>query len=92
MVYNITMQKLINLYKKYVVLTFYNEWEQFDSSVKWNWITGTLIHIYFEKEWHGYQFQITLLGIGFFLRVNTEKSLDLFDKWTKESEIYEEEC
>ncbi len=71
--------------REHVVLEWYNEWEQFDSSVKWNWITGTLIHIYFEKEHHGYNFQFTLFGLGFFFRYNTDKSLKLFKKWEKES-------
>jgi len=61
-----------------------NEWSQV--SGKWNWYTFTLIYIYGEKSWHGYEFWFTLLGLGIYIRYNTDKSLELFKKWDKEME------
>ena len=63
-----------------------NEWKQLRG--KYNWYTATLIHIYFEKEdiAHGYEFWFTLLGLGFRVRYNTDKSLERFDEWDKEVE------
>lgn len=78
------MKKKYNL-KEHLVFEWYNEWEQLDYTKKWNWITGTLIHIYFEAEHHGYNFQIVFLGLGFYVRYNTDKSLKLFKKWEREA-------
>lgn len=71
--------------KEHILIEFYNEYEQFDFNKKWNWYTGTLIHIYFEAEHFGYQFQIVLLGLGFYIRYNTDKSLKLFKKWERDA-------
>lgn len=61
-----------------------NEWKQLFGG--YNWYTMTLIHIYFEKEnmAHGYEFQVILLGLGFRIHYNTDRSLELFDEWANE--------
>jgi hypothetical protein len=61
-----------------------NEWKQLFG--KYNWYTCTLIYIYFEKEnmAHGYEFNFTLLGFGFYIRYNTDKSNEQFDEWSNE--------
>lgn len=61
-----------------------NEWSQLRG--EYNWYTMTLIHIYFEKEHmaHGYEFWFTLLGLGFYIRYNTDKSLEQFEFWRVE--------
>lgn len=66
------------------VLEPINEWKQVRGG--FNWYTFTIIHIYFEKEniTHGYEFWFTLLGLGFYLRYNTDKSLEQFDEWEME--------
>lgn len=79
------MKKKKYTLKDHLIFEWTNEWEQLDWRVKWNWITGTLIHIYFEAEHFGYNFQIVLFGIGFYVRYNTDKSLKLFKKWEKEA-------
>ena len=61
-----------------------NEWKQLTG--KYNWYTLTLIYIYGEKSWGGYEFWFTLLGLGFRARYNTDKSLERFDEWDKEVE------
>ena len=66
--------------KEKIIFEFYNEWEQLDWRKKWNWITGTLIHIYFEYEFFGYQFQLVIFGVGFYFRYNTKKSLQYFKR------------
>ena len=78
------MKKKYNL-KEHLVFEWYNEWEQLDYTKKWNWITGTLINIHFEAEHFGYNFQIVVLGLGFYVRYNTDKSLKLFKKWEREA-------
>lgn len=78
------MKKLKKFIKKHIVLELFNEWEQLNREKKWNWITATLIHIYFEKEYEGYQFQIMLFGLGIFFRYNTKKSLKIFKQMQKE--------
>lgn len=78
------MKKLKKFIKKHIVLELFNEWEQLNREKKWNWVTATLIHIYFEKEYEGYQFQIMLFGLGFFFRYNTKKSLKIFKQMQKE--------
>lgn len=70
--------------KDHMEFELYNEWKQLDWRVKWNWITCTLIHIYFEAEHHGFGFQIVFLGLGFYFKYNTDKSLKLFAQWDKE--------
>lgn len=70
--------------KDKLVFEWYNEFEQLDKSRKWNWITITLAHIYFEKELDGYMFQFVLLGLGFYFRYNTDKAMRQFEKWENE--------
>jgi len=71
--------------KERLVWEWYNEWGQVYSRRKFNWYTGTFIHAYVEYEHFGYQFQIVLLGLGFYVRYNTDKSLKLFKKWEREA-------
>lgn len=78
------MKKLNKFIKKHIVFEPYNEWEQLDWRKKWNWLTFTLVHIFFECEHHGYMFQFVLFGVGFSLRYNTDRSLKLFKQWEKE--------
>jgi len=69
--------------KDKIVLEATNEWGQLFEEC--NWYGVTIIHIYFEKDimTHGYEFSFTLLGLGFYLRYNTDKALRLFAKWDK---------
>ena len=66
------------------LLTFENEYKQLIGG--WNWYSFTFINIYFENDrWtHGYEFIFMVLGLGFRFRYNTDKALELFDKWDKE--------
>jgi hypothetical protein len=71
---------------KHWLFEFRNEWRQLFG--EYNWYSMTLIYIYFEREKiaHGYEFWFMLLGLGFYIRYNTNKSLEQFDLWTKEAE------
>lgn len=62
-----------------------NEWKQLKGG--YNWYTFTFIYIPFKKEnmAYGYEFWFTLLGLGFYIRYNTDKSLEQFEKWEKEA-------
>jgi len=74
----------MTLESKHWLLELHNEWTQlFD---KYNWYTWTLFHCHLEKESmaHGYEFELTLLGLGFRIRYNTDKSLKQFDEWDNE--------
>lgn len=67
---------------KHWVIEFRNEWKQLFG--EWNWYSFTLVYIYFEKSYHGYEFWFTLLGLGFYLRYNTDKSFEQFAEWDEE--------
>ena len=74
--------------KDKIVFEWYNEWEQvYARNKKFNWYTGTFIHAYFEFEHFGFNCQFVLFGFGFYFRYNTEKSLKLFAKWSRESKV-----
>lgn len=72
--------------RNHIVIEPINEWKQLRGG--YNWYSFTPIHIMFEKEnlAHGYEFWFTLLGLGFIIRYNTDKSLEQFEKWDKEVE------
>ena len=69
------------------VFEFNNEWKQL--SGEWNWYCFTLIYIYGEKSWGGYEFWFTVLGLGIYIRYNTKKSHKQFDEWEKELDLVE---
>lgn len=69
--------------KDKLVFEWYNEYEQLDWTKKWNWITMTIIHWYFEYEHYGYHMQFVLFGVGFYFRYNTDKSMKFFDDMKK---------
>lgn len=71
--------------KDKLVFEWYSEWEQLDRTKKWNWITMTIIHWYFEYELHGFHMQFVLLGFGFYFRYNTDKAMKLFEKMERDS-------
>ena len=62
-----------------------NQWKQLWGG--YNWYTVTLIQIEFERELmaYGYEFIFTMLGLGFRVRYNTDKSLEQFDEWSDEA-------
>lgn len=64
-----------------------NEWKQIEGG--YNWYTFTLIHIYGEKSWGGYEFWFTFLGLGVYIRYNTKKSNEIFNKWEEELDTLE---
>ena len=70
--------------KDKIVFEFRNDWKQIKG--KFNWYEFTFVHLYFEidKKTHGYEFHFMLLGLGFYFRLNTDKSMRQFDKWEKE--------
>lgn len=72
---------------KHIVITFTNEWRQFFTK-GWNWRSFNLIQVYFEQDvmTAGYECILSLAGFSIRLRINTNKSLELFAEWTKESE------
>lgn len=76
-------KSIIKWLRERFVFQFNNDWEQLNFKTKHNWISVTPIHIYFEYSYFGYECEFTLLGIGFYVRFNTEKSLKLFAKWDK---------
>jgi len=68
---------------KHWLVEFSNEWKQLFG--KYNWYTFTLIYCYFEKGFvDGYEFHFTLLGLGIYIRYNTDKSNEQFDEWKRE--------
>lgn len=71
---------------KHWVIEIQNEWEQLWG--KYNWYTFTLLNIYFENDamTGGYEFSFWVLGLGIRVHYNTNKSLELFKKWEKETE------
>ena len=61
-----------------------NQWSQLIE--KYNWYTWTFFQLEVEKEnmaW-GYEFIFILMGLGFRIRYNTDKSNEQFEKWDKE--------
>lgn len=74
--------------KDKLVWEWYSEWEQLDKTKKWNWITMTVIHWYFEHELHGYHMQFVFLGVGFYFRYNTDKAMEYFDEIKKETKPF----
>jgi len=73
------------------VFEIINEWKQLFG--KFNWYTATFIKIEFEKDEMacGYEFLFVVLGLGFRIRYNTDKALELFEKWDKEVKMSEKE-
>lgn len=73
---------------KRFVITWINEWRQFDRKLNWNWYTFTPIQLDFEydKMTKGICFEIIILGLGFFLRFNLPASDAIFKKWEEEAE------
>ena len=63
-----------------------NQWEQLKGG--FNWYTMTFIQIEFEKELmaYGYEFIFIILGLGFRVRYNTDKSLEQFEEWNDEAQ------
>ena len=63
-----------------------NQWEQLKGG--FNWYTMTFIQIKLEKELmaYGYEFIFIILGLGFIVRYNTDKSLEQFEKWNDETQ------
>lgn len=55
---------------KEIIFEFQNDWQQLIG--KWNWYTFTFIEFYIENEkWlKGWSFQLTLLGLGIYVRFN----------------------
>jgi len=70
---------------KHWIVEGINQWEQLRGG--FNWYTMTFIQIEFEKELmaHGYEFIFIILGLGFRVRYNTDKSLKQFDEWGDEA-------
>lgn len=75
---------VINVNKK-CFFTIFTEWKQLFG--KYNWYSFTPIHIFYEKEsmLFSHLFQIVILGFGLSFRYNTDKSLKLFKKWSRET-------
>ena len=63
-----------------------NQWEQLKGG--FNWYTMTFIQIEFEKELmaYGYEFIFIIIGLGFRVRYNTDKSLEQFEEWNDEAQ------
>ncbi len=61
-----------------------NQWKQLRGG--FNWYTFTPIQVEFEKEnmAYGYEFIFILIGLGFRVRYNTDKSFEQFDVWENE--------
>lgn len=70
---------------KHWLIGFDNEWSQLWG--KYNWYTFTLIEVRFEndKTTYGYEFEMWLIGLCVRIRYNTDKSLELFEKWNDEA-------
>ena len=70
---------------KHWIVEGINQWEQLKGG--FNWYTMTFIQIEFEKELmaYGYEFIFIILGLGFRVRYNTDKSLKQFDEWDDEA-------
>ena len=70
--------------KDKILFNWTNEWRQIGN--KYNWYNCTLVQVYFEKDMmtFGYELHFTLLGLGFYLRYNTDKALRKFARWDKE--------
>lgn len=72
-----------------IVFDFKNDYVQFipDKKMKWNWFSFNFIYIYFEKDvmaGPGYEFWFYFMGLGFYIRYNTDKAMRQYDKWMKE--------
>lgn len=68
---------------KHWVVEGINEWKQITGG--YNWYSFTLFQCYFEAGFiGGYEFHFTLLGLGFYIRYNTDKALKRFDEWDRE--------
>ena len=74
----------MNYIKEHFVFEFRNEWEQIFG--KYNWITFTFLYVYFERDimLHGYEFSVTVLGLGFYFRYNNDKALAQFKEWDEQ--------
>ena len=71
---------------KHWIVESINQWEQLKGG--FNWYTMTFIQIEFEKELmaYGYEFIFIILGLGFRVRYNTDKSLEQFEEWNDEAQ------
>ena len=71
---------------KHWIVEGINQWEQLKGG--FNWYTMTFIQIEFEKELmaYGYEFIFIILGLGFRVRYNTDKSLEQFEEWNDEAQ------
>jgi hypothetical protein len=80
-----------------IVFEFKNDYVQFVPSkkVKWNWFSYHFAYIYFERDvmaGPAYEFWFYILGLGFYVRYNTDKAMRLYDKWMRginKGDIYE---
>ena len=70
---------------KHWLIDFRNDWKQLFG--KYNWYTFTVIQLDFEKEnmAYGYEFNFVLLGLGVYIRYNTDKSHEQFAKWSEDA-------
>jgi len=75
-----------NMETKHWIVEGINQWEQLKGG--FNWYTMTFIQIEFEKELmaYGYEFIFIILGLGFRVRYNTDKSLEQFEEWNDEAQ------
>lgn len=74
--------------KEKIVIEFKNDYVQFDSSLKWNWFCFNVVQIHFEKDMMcgpAYEFLFYLLGLGIFIRYNTDEAMESFEVMMKES-------
>ena len=78
-------------FKERFVFEVYSEWEQVYARKKFNWYTATFIHAYVEYQHFGFNCQFALFGFGFYFRYNTEKSVKLFKKMSRESKKFMDE-
>ena len=71
---------------KHWIVEGINQWDQLKGG--FNWYTMTFIQIEFEKELmaYGYEFIFIILGLGFRVRYNTDKSLEQFEEWNDEAQ------
>lgn len=77
--------------KNKIVFQFKNDYVQFipNKKMKWSWFSFNFAHIHFEKDilsGPAYDFCFQLMGLGFYVRYNTDKAMRLYDKWMKEIE------
>jgi hypothetical protein len=67
---------------KNIFINGVNEWRQLCGG--FNWYTFSFINIWIERDdmlGKSWEFGFVLLGLGFYIRYNTEEALKMFDIW-----------